>query len=320
MRLLLSSLLCVGFAAAQNTIVVGHKHADSVGFYDARTGKTLATVGVGVRPHEMAFSQDGREIFVTNYGVERWTQAEKGTNFISVIDAKYRKASGDIILGEYWRPHGIERGRSGLLYVTTDFPGAVLVIDPKIRKVNKAVEVGQQAPHMIAITEDESRAFVANAGSASMSIVPLKGGGTPIAVKVGGIPMGVILNKAETFAYVTTRTGNQVAVIDTKTGKLDHTLNIPGHPVRLKFTPDEKLLIVTLIESGEVAIVDTATRKEVQRFPCGTHNEGIHIDAAANHLYISAQGDNKVCKIDMTNWKQILQIPTSDRPDPILQY
>ena len=94
-------------------------------------GEKLATIPVGKKPHELVLSEDRRTAYVTNYGADTYTELEPGDNTISVIDLAARRKMDDIDLGKYHRPHGIERGKSGRLYVTTDFPAAVLMIDPR---------------------------------------------------------------------------------------------------------------------------------------------------------------------------------------------
>jgi YVTN family beta-propeller protein len=303
-----------------STLLVGQKMDDSVGFYDATSGKPVATVKVGVKPHEMVFSADRKLVYVTNYGVDRWTQTEPGESTISIVDPAARKEVGRIELRPNTRPHGIELGhRTNRLYVTTDLPPSVLVIDPVKRSVLRRIRVGQEAPHMLAVTRDESRAYVANSASGTVTILDLSEKAAPRHVPVGGVPMGILLNDDDSRVYVSTRTGNEVVALNAKTGNVDYRIAVAGHPVRLKFMPGGRDLVVTTIDSGEVVIVDVAGRKERTRFKGGTHNEGIHIDAAAGHLYISAQGDNAVIKYDVKTWKPVLRIATANRPDPILQ-
>ena len=116
---------------AAEVLVVGHKRADSLGFYDVSSGRRLAVIAVGAKPHEFALSHDRKLAYVTNYGVDNWAGEERGGNSISIVDLEKRQTIGEITLGEFNRPHGIEMGRSTRLYVTCDFPPSVLIVDPK---------------------------------------------------------------------------------------------------------------------------------------------------------------------------------------------
>lgn len=317
---ILSFLAAAALLPAQ-TLVIAHKWSDSVGFYDSKTGRSLATVAVGVRPHEMVFSADGKSAFVTNYGLNTWTQTEPGGNTISVLDLAGRKESAKIDLGQYRRPHGIERGRrSGLLYVTTDLPPSVIVVDPVKRSVVRRLDVGAKNPHMLAVSHDESRVWVANSGSASVTAMAADGSGKAVHIDVGGIPMGIELTEDGSMVYVATRSSNQIVAIHPKTNVVDHRIDIQGQPARLRSIRGDSLLIASLIGSGEAAVIDRKTRKELHRLKPGAAAEGMYVDRSGRFLYISAQGEDKVVKFDMTTWKPVLEIKTLQRPDPILEF
>ena len=59
------------------------------------------------------------------------------------------------------------------------------------------------------------------------------------------------------------------------------------------------------------------TNQVVRRFHAGARVEGMVVDAAGRFGYISAQGDNKVVKFSLADWKPVLEIKTAARPDPI---
>ncbi len=95
---------------AQETMLVVQKGDDSVGLYDAAGGESLARIAVGTKPHEVALSADGKLAYVTNYGVDRWTEEIEGGRSISIVDLAARRQVGEIGLGVFHRPHGIGAG------------------------------------------------------------------------------------------------------------------------------------------------------------------------------------------------------------------
>lgn len=304
-------------AFAQKEILILQKNANSVGYYDAK-GKPLASVPVGVKPHEFERSADGKLLYVTNYGVGSYTDRVPGGNTISIIDIAKRKAVGEIHLGEYRRPHGIARGKSGRLYVTCDFPASLLVIDPVRKSIVKRYALDQKLPHMVAVTADETKAFTANAGSGTITAITLGSKPQQKNIQVGGVPMGLALDPPEKLLFATTQSGDTVALIDPAENVVKETINIPGGPCRLQFTPDGKQVIFTLIGAGGVSIVDTASRKEVHRFEVGKAAEGVLVDPFQNVLYVTAQGDDKAFKYSLKNWKPLLEFKTEAAPDPVL--
>lgn len=298
--------------------MVAHKWADSVGFFDAASGRRIKVIPVGTKPHEFAITPDRKLAYVTNYGVDRYTETVPGANTVSIIDLVRREKTGEIVLGKFHRPHGIELGASGLLYVTCDFPPSLAVVDPAAKKVVRHFEItGQTLPHMVVVTHDETKAYTANAGSGTVTALRFGGGTKPVHIPVGGVPMGLAMTADGKRLYAATRTGNTVAVIDTATDKVIGKVDIPGHPARLLLTPGGKHLLVSLIDAGDVAIVETATNRLAHRFHAGTNVEGMTTDASGRYGYVSAQGDNKVVKFSLHDWKVALEIKTDSRPDPL---
>jgi DNA-binding beta-propeller fold protein YncE len=311
-------LLSVPALAAEKTILILHKGADSLGFYDAGDGKSRAVVPVGTVPHEMVLSADRSLVYITNYGVGSYTSKDEGGRTVSIVDVARRAKIGEIDLGAYRRPHGIQRGRSGRLYVTVDTPGSLLVIDPGTRTVVAHVDLEQSLPHMVAISEDEKRAWTANAGAGTVTAVRF---GPPVGVRqiaVGGVPMGLLLSEDGSRAFVATRNGNEVVAIDTETDLAVDRIRVDGSPARLCFAKDGRKLLVSLLESGEVAVIDLWSRREERRFKVGAHAEGLTLDAGGRFGYVSAQGDDKVVRFSLRDWQSTLTIPTASRPDPII--
>lgn len=315
-RILLTAAVAVS-ACAGETVMVAHKWADSIGFYDAETGKSIKVIPAGKKPHEFALTPDLGLAYVTNYGVDLYTETSPGENTLTIIDLARREMIGQIELGRHRRPHGIHRGASGRLYVTCDFPPSLVVVDPEAKKVVRSIEVGQELPHMLAVTERETKAYVANSGSGTVSVIDLGAGKAVKQIRVDGVPMGLEFSRDGQRLYATTRTDNALAVIDTGKDELVSKIRIPGQPVRVLLTPDGKHLLVSLTEAGDLAVVSTATHQVVQRFHAGARVEGMGVDRAGRFGYISAQADNKVVKFSLSDWKPVLEIRTAARPDPI---
>jgi YVTN family beta-propeller protein len=303
------------------TLVVAHKWDDSVGFYDAASGAVQQTIAVGKKPHEMALSRDGRLAYATLYGIDLYTQPDEGGRAIAIVDLQKRAKLGEIDLGKYRRPHGIEVGhRSGLLYVTCDHPASLLVVDPQRREIKSAIELADpnSLSHMVAVLPDEAAAFVANSGTGTVSVIDLTSNKEVQRISIGGVPMGMALTADGTTLFATNRPANGVAVIDTAQRKVKRIIEISGHPVRAHLTPDGRWLLVTLIDSGELAVVDAKELSLVRRLAIGQRVEGLTVDSAGVYGYASAQADNKVIKFSLSDWKPVLEIPTRTRPDPLI--
>ena len=307
----------LSLTAAESLLVV-EKHNDSIGFYDLKTGAKQGSVKVGHIPHEFVFSKDGKQVYVTNYGTQRWTDETQGGNTISIVDLAAKRVAGVIDLGEYRRPHGIELGLSGKLYVTTDMPSAVLIVDPLAKRVDRVFRFPpKELPHMLALSRDESRLFTANAGNGRASVIDLKTGAIR-SLAVGGVPMGLALTADETSLFVATRTGDSVAEIDIAKWELKRQIKVEGQPVRLVLLPGGKKLLVSLIADGAIVVLELPSGKQANRMTVGLNAEGLHIDAQSGEGYVSAQGEKRVLRFSLADFKRTGVYQTEERPDPIL--
>ncbi len=132
---------------------------------------------------------------------------------------------------------------------------------------------------MVAVTADERRAFVANAGSGTVSVVPIdqppdEKAGSP-AIAIGGTPMGLALTDDGKWLYASNRDGNQILRIDTAhAARRSSRIAVAGEPSRLVLTNGGRLLVASLIGGNAVVGIDTATSREIARLPVGPPARG----------------------------------------------
>lgn len=304
-------------ATASAQVLILHKGDDSLGIYNEKSGKLELKIPTGAKPHEFAVSRDQRFAFVTNYGVDSWTEEKQGGNTLTVIDIASRKPAGEIALGQYHRPHGIHLGRSGRLYVTCDFPPALAVIDSRAKKLLYGIPVSGKLPHLVAVSADERQAWTADSGSGTVSVIDLRARRQRASVEVGGVPMGIALTPDEKTLLVGTRTGNQVVVVDAVTSAVKRRLGVPGQPSRITISPDGRFAYTSLGESGEVAVFDLSSMEEVRRARVGGHPEGIRLDPEGGTLFVSAQADNRTFRFRLPQLEVMTVFETASKPDPI---
>jgi DNA-binding beta-propeller fold protein YncE len=310
-------LLAGALGARAEELLVVEKGAERLAGYDTATGRALWSVPVGTKPHEFAISRDGKTAWVSNYGVDSYADKGAGGNTLSVVDLVRHEPLGTIELGEIRRPHFIHVGASGRLYVTTDEPAGLVVIDPATRAVVRHYPVGQALPHMLAVSADEKRAFTANTGSGTVSVIALDTD-TPVRqVEIGGLPQGFAWSRDGKRLFVSNRAGDAVLALDPATGEVAGRTTITGHPHRLCLVPDGRRLLATAIDSGDVILIDTGSLREVTRFRVGKRADGVTVDAAGQFGYVAVQDEDKVVKFSIAEWKPVLEIRTRAKPDPV---
>lgn len=295
-----------------------HKLADSFGIYDLATGRLETEIPTSVKPHEFALEPTRRYAFITDYGVDTYTDTGAGGGTITIVDLHTRKVEGTISTGDYRRPHAIELLPSGRFYITTEIPAAVHVLDPVRREIMESIPISGKLPHMIYVKHDESKAWTADSGSGTVSVIDLKRRSQTGSIDTGGVPMGFAVSPDEKQLYLATREGNEIVVIDTAADAILHRIPMPGRPGRLLLTPDGKTLIAACIGSDEAVLIDAATRKEFARQGKFTRAEGMTMHPDGQSFWLSAQMDNKVVRLSLPDLKVLQEIGTKAKPDPLV--
>ena len=104
LRIALFGALAVSQVGAQKpALAVVEKVAGAVGFYTS-DGKRVAGAQVGKHPHEIIFSPDRKQLYISDNGILWMTEPGEGGNTISIIDVATMKRTGVIDLGSYRRP------------------------------------------------------------------------------------------------------------------------------------------------------------------------------------------------------------------------
>src|SRR5580658_7701792 len=123
-----------------------------------------------------------------------------------------------------------------LAYVANLGSNNVSVINTTSNSVVATVNVGSQ-PNGIAITPDQTRAYVANGGG-EVWVLATAGNTVLAKVSLGGYPTAVAITPDGTRAYVTRTNSNNVSVIDTASNTVTATIPVGTAPSGIAITPD----------------------------------------------------------------------------------
>ena len=123
-----------------------------------------------------------------------------------------------------------------------------------------AIPVGSD-PAGIAITPDGARAYVANASSASVSVIDTASGVVIETIRVGEGPTGVAITPNGRRVYVTNVAEDTVSVIDTDSKAVVRTIEIEhdAEPFAVAITPDGRSAYVAGFLHKNVTVIDIAT-------------------------------------------------------------
>lgn len=314
---LLLAFTATAFAASPGTLLVLNKSDNTVSLLDLASKKSVATIPTGAGPHEVAVSPDGRTAVVCNYG----SQLEPGSS-LTVIDVAARKVLRTVDLKEYRRPHGIAWLRSTEVAVTTEGTKNLLIVDVAAGNVTAAIDTDQNGSHMVALAPAHDRAFVANIGSGSVTVIDLKEKRRIANIASGQGTEGVDISPDQREVWATNRGANTVSVIDVASLKIVATVESKSFPIRAKFTPDGKHVLVSNAQSGDVAVFDAATRREVRRIKMQSDQSsqspvpvGILVVPSLSRAFVANTNADIVSVIDLRTWQIVERLIAGKEPD-----
>jgi YVTN family beta-propeller protein len=312
-------------AELASTLIVLNKSDATASLIDAETGETLVTLPTGVGPHEVAVH--GATAVVCDYG-----EQEPGST-LTVLDVEAGEVLRTIDLGRHRRPHGIRfeaGGRS--VVVTTEDSRSLLRVDVGSGVVLDAWSTEQSVSHMVALTPDGGRAFVANIGSGTVTVIDLDAGEVLAQVPTGQQAEGIAVTPDGSEVWVGNRAEDTITILDARSLEVEATLSCGQFPIRIAITPDGLHALVSNGRSGDVAVFDVEGRRELRRIPmeltaAETEDRlfddfgespvpvGILIRPDGRRAFVANTNADVVTEVDLESWRVVGRIVAGRQPD-----
>jgi DNA-binding beta-propeller fold protein YncE len=297
-------LFTVHASAPKGMLLVANKGDNALGLIDVAAGKQVAEVAEGgVTGHEVIASRDGKLAYVPIYGNSGvGMPGTDGSNMV-VIDLASRKVVGNVDFGKGVRPHCPLFGpRNGLLYVSTELEKAIAIIDPSTLKIVGSIPTGQEQSHMFTITRNGHRAYTANVGPGTVSVLDLDARKVLDIIPVSGQVQRISLSVDDKLVFTSDVTKPQLAVIDTATNKIKTWIPMPGLGYGSAPTQDGKWLVIALPLVNKVAAIDLKTMQVAHTIDVPTKPQEVLIAPDGKTAYVSCDQSAKVAVINVADW------------------
>lgn len=310
--LVAASLLPLGQSArasdANNTtgskgLIMIDKQGKLVRFFDPVTFKEVSNLTIEGTPHELAISPDGKTAYVPDYGDGVYGRNPNPGHTIAIIDLSTQKLVGVIDIAPYVAPHGVQVDAKGALYATCDISRKFLIIDPKARKIEAAIDT-EGTGHWSAVLPDGSKAYVANKSDRLfVSVIDIKA-----RKMIGKIPMpkgtqGISASQDGKRVLAMDLVEPRIAVIDTATDTVIDEVLLEGNAKgawRARYSPNGSL-IVAMNATERVANILQANDihgKQVV-LKVGSQPFSVAFNADSSKALIPNHGDGTVTVIDL---------------------
>jgi YVTN family beta-propeller protein len=327
--ILLTFFVSIGVlpAARAATLVVANKAEATASLINLESGEVVATLPTGEGPHEVGISPDGRFAMVSNYG----RRGSPGQS-LTLIDIPSASVVKTIDLGEYRSPHGVEWLDDARVAVTVEANQALIVVDVDKAAVSSAIETGQQTSHMVALDPARQRAYTANIGSGSLTVLDVATGERLKNIETGKGAEGLTVAGADGQIWVTNREDDTVTVIDGDTLEVLKTMPSEGFPIRAAATAKGQVL-VTRARAGDLVIYDAESFEQLRvvpfdiesmgsegrlfgdRFGDSSVPIGVVVDGNGEHAFVAHANADVITEVDLANGAIVRMLHAGREPD-----
>ena len=288
--------------ASGGLLVIANQKEHTVLLVDPDERKELAKVVVGVNGHEVMVSKDGKFAYVPIYGNSGVGRPGTDGSTIDVVDLQARKLVATIDLGKPLRPHRAEWGPDGMLYVTAELGNAVDVLDPSTRKIVAEIPTGQKESHMLVISPDGRRAYTANVGAGSVSVLDVVKRSLITTIPVAKIVQRISISPVGKWVYTHDQDAPRIAVIDTATNKIANWIAVPTSVYASEPTADGRWL-VTLDRSSHAYVIDLQSMTVAHALKISDGASEVLIRPGGEVAYLSGTGAGKIDVLDLHTWE-----------------
>lgn len=322
-----TALLCPVLAGAADApralMAVVSKGLPGIALYDAATDALLCQKQLDPAPHEAAFSSDGRTLYVPIYSTANIGQPGPDGHTIEFLRTSDCSVEATLDLGDVKRPHYIELGRSGLLYVTAEQNQSILVVDPKQRRVTGLIPTGSNQTHFFSLTRDERQIFTSNIGDRSISVLDVRGKRLFTSINIGSSNQRMTLSPDEKWFVTNLWQSGKIAFYRVQNHQLDFEVPVEGAPFVARFSPDGKFLYdmgtpprgagpggirVWKIDLARRTVVATSTDD------LGQGTGSLQVNPVNRQIYLTAYS-GKISVLDPDTLKLVRQIDAPATPD-----
>lgn len=311
------SLLASSAYAQKGHLLVAQKGDRSLAIVDPASGKVLASVPEGgITGHEVIASPDGRFAYVPIYGNSGVGSAGTDGQNIVVIDIAAQKVVGSVTFDHGVRPHDPVFGpKDGLLYVTTELDKTITIIDPRTLKIIGSLPTGQEQSHMVTISHDGRRAYTANVGPGTVSVIDIQARKVLKIIPVSANTQRISISPDDKWVFTADQTQPRIAVIDTATDTVARWIPIEGLGYGSAPTLDGRWLLMTLPDQNKVAVVDLKTMQVVRSVEVGAYPQAVVVRPDGKVAYVSCMHSDQVAEIDLATWKTTRLLATGKSTD-----
>jgi DNA-binding beta-propeller fold protein YncE len=317
------NLKCQSQSSSPGYILALSKADHVLAIVDPVTLKVITRLPVGVDPHEVIASSDGKTAYVTIYGGGAFHE-------IDVLDIVAQKPLRVIDTRPLFGPHGISFVQ-GKVWFTAEGSKSVGSYDPATDKLDWSMGTGQDRTHMIFVSANGKNIYTTNVSSGTVSILSdtiiQPGKNAPpnakpredwkqIVIPVGKGSEGFDVSPDGNELWTAASADGAIFIIDLRSKMLVKKIDagVSGAN-RVMFTNDGKMAFISSLQTGELTIYDTKSQTEIKRLKIGHGAAGILMDPDGTRAFVACSADNYIAIINLKTLEVTGHLEVGGIPD-----
>lgn len=255
----------VVFSSTMRNAYVANQNSSTVGVIDTKSLKMTKEIEVGPRPHGVALTPDNKKLYVTAVGDQ----------YVYVIDTEKEKVVNEIDMGAGAKTNYLAL-HEDRLFVSDHENNRVYVVEND-KKVD-TLET-KQTPRVVRTNQDDSKLYVASAGSSMIEVFDTKSLKKDREVQVGEGATDFVLKEDGTQLVSTNMEAGSVTITDLQSNETLKTIEGLESPKHISFNRKQTKAYVTLNGTNKVAVVDMEKQEVIETIEVGEAPHGIEIKA-----------------------------------------
>lgn len=309
-------------APAGDRLYVTNEFSGDLSVIDAASGRVLQTTPLGKRPRGMAFSPDGRRLYIALTGSPvsppgaeeaKLPPRDAAADGVGVFETGQGRLLQ--VLRGVPDPEQLATAPDGVIYAGSEQAGAVVIVDPG-GAPPAVLPVGEE-PEGVAIRPDGGVLYVTLEEQGQVLAVDRGSRKVVARVPVGERPRSVAFSPDGSFAFVTGELGRTLTIIDARMHVVLATTPIPGaesKPMGVAVSPDSRFAYVTTGRGGELVKVDIRTGKVAGSTKVGGRPWGVAVSPDGKRVYTANGPAGDVAVVDAASMRVGRRIRAGDRP------
>jgi DNA-binding beta-propeller fold protein YncE len=262
----------------------------------------LGELRSGSNPKQVAFSPDGRELWVSLLG-------GRG---VEVFDARTMRKRKAIRLGKHGAVEVLFSGDGRTVYASQMETASVWEIDRASFRVRRQLPTKGNWSKVMALSPDERTLYVANWVSSDISEIDLRKGRVRRLLKTVRTPRGLWPTPDGKRLYVAGFEGGELQRIDLATGRTRSLLRTGGAMRHLVGDPEGRRLYADDMGTNQAFVVDLATDRVRKLATTDNLPNTIDLTPDGRVLYVSNRGRNGASYyLPGPEWGSVLAIDTA---------